>query len=326
MSLATPFWNVEERRLRAGWRVALQLLLTVALIFLLGRVFSPIGGPRAAQALVPLVAITAAVWIAGRWLDRRRFADFGLRIDRAWWVDFGAGLGLGIVLMAAIFGVMAATGWLRIDEAIEPDVGKGFATGLAYALVLYVGVGFYEELLFRGYLMSNMAEGLAGRRLSPRTAVVVAWIVVSVLFGIGHAINPNTTPVSTINVAIAGLFVGLGFLLTGELALPIGLHTAWNFAQGALFGFPVSGATVDHARLLVSGETGPDGWTGGVFGPEGGLLGLAAMLAGSVATVGWIRARRGDTDIAASIAVYSDPRRETSHVKGAPSAPGAPGR
>lgn len=304
MTPATPFWNAREHRLRAGWRIAIQLVATVVLVIGLGTLFSPLVGVELTAAVVPLVGITAAVAIAGRWLDHRPFADFGLRIDRAWWADLVAGIGLGILLMAAIFGTMAATGWVRIDEAIEPEIAEGFAAGLGYAILLYVGVGFFEELLFRGYLMTNLAEGLAGRRLAPRTAVVVAWVVVSIVFGVAHAVNPNATLVSTVNVAIAGLFVGLGFLLTGELALPIGLHIAWNFAQGAVFGFPVSGATIDHARLLVTTETGPDGWTGGPFGPEAGLLGLAAMLVGSAATVGWVGSRRRSARVAASIALY----------------------
>jgi hypothetical protein len=84
-----------------------------------------------------------------------------------------------------------------------------------------------------------------------------------------------------------------GYALTGELAIPLGLHFSWNYAQGALFGFPVSGVRVGLA-VVRTRETGPDLLTGGAFGPEAGLLGVAAVLLGIGCVALWVQARTGD--------------------------------
>ena len=111
-------------------------------------------------------------------------------------------------------------------------------------------MGVYEELVFRGYQLRNMAEGLNQPGLSPRAAVLAAWVLSSLLFGVLHALNPNAGVMSTVNIVLAGLMLGAGYLLTGELAVPIGLHVAWNFFQGNVFGFPVSGLTPIGATFI----------------------------------------------------------------------------
>ncbi|HOG45824.1 MAG TPA: CPBP family intramembrane metalloprotease [Anaerolineae bacterium] len=318
--MKNPFWNREQRRVRALWRLVAQgLLFFVAMVVpcaVAGIVLGPVliarsGGALAAdpaalaQALVshplfsvlnrivPLLAVFGSVWLAGRFLDRRRFADFGFHLGRGWWLDLAFGLGLGAVLMAGIFAVELAAGWVRITGTLQPRLaGQAFLPGILLALAGFVGVGIYEELLSRGYQLRNMAEGLNGRLLGTRGAVLVAWLVSSSVFGLLHAANPNATIVSTANLVVAGLFLGLAFVLTGELAIPIGLHITWNFFQGNVFGFPVSGGQAG-ATFIAIAQGGPALWTGGAFGPEAGLIGIAAIVAGSGLIVLWVRARQG---------------------------------
>jgi hypothetical protein len=163
---------------------------------------------------------------------------------------------------------------------------------LAAPLILSIVVAVAEELLVRGDQTLNLSEGL--RPLGRPQAVVAAWLISSFSFGMLHLYNPNSTWLSTFYLAMYGLMLGVGFILTGELAIPIGLHFAWNYVQGALFGFPVSGRMLWSTSLLTIQEQGPDFWTGGEFGPEAGLVALMVALLGALLIVLWVRWRYGD--------------------------------
>ncbi|AZH27011.1 CPBP family intramembrane glutamic endopeptidase [Haloplanus aerogenes] len=300
-------WNDAERRPRALLRVVLLIVVT-ALLAVGTSLGASVGlGPvrswlatvvgEATATTVSAVAgialtggtVSLAVLIAGRYIDRRYVRDFGFRLDRDWWLDCGFGLALGAGLMTLLFLVALGAGWVRITDTIQPQ--SGFLVRFAGLVVAFVVVGVYEELLLRGYLLTNAAEGLVGR-LGERGAVVGATILSSLVFGLAHATNPNATLLSTGAIVLAGGMLAAGYVLTGELAVPIGLHTTWNLFQGGVYGFPVSGLGVG-ASVVVVEETGPDLLTGGAFGPEAGLLGLGAMVVGTAAIAGWARWRTG---------------------------------
>lgn len=333
-----PFFDEERGRLRAAWRLLFQYLLydksavplflnLLATTYLLvpatgvGSGLGSLSGSPASPLLssgATLAAALASVWLAGRFLDRRRFVDFGLHLNRGWWLDLCFGLALGALLMTVIFLVEFGLGWVSVSGAFA--VADGFAaTGTPFALAALVPlcvclcVGFSEELLFRGYQLKNAAEGLNHPALGPRGAVVLAWLLSSAFFGYLHADNPNATLLSTFNVALAGLMLGLGYVLTGELAVPIGLHITWNLFQSGVYGFPVSGFDSLGASLIAVEQTGPDLWTGGSFGPEAGLLGVAAMLLGALLISLWVRLRRGRVDVHTPLARPPKPRRANDH-------------
>ena len=263
---------------------------------------------RVAGALGSLIATFLSVWLAGRLLDRRPFADFGFHLNGGWWLDLCFGMSLGALLMTAIFFVELALGWVSVAatlESVEP--GVPFALAILIPIATFLCVGIYEEMLSRGYQLRNIAEGLNYPALGPRTAVVAAWVLTSAVFGLLHALNPGASLVSTVNIAFAGILLGGGYILTGELAIPIGLHITWNFFQGSVYGFPVSGTQTLGATFVSVRQGGPDVWTGGVFGPEAGLVGIGAMALGSALIALWVRLRTGELAIRQALAEYSAP-------------------
>ena len=116
-------------------------------------------------------------------------------------------------------------------------------------------------------------------------------LLTSAIFGGLHIFNNNSTVLSSANLAFLGIMFAVGYVATGELGLPIGLHMSWNFFQGTVFGLSVSGAK-EGASLLAIQQTGPTLFTGGAFGPEAGLMGTVAGALGIVLIVGWARNRR----------------------------------
>jgi hypothetical protein len=299
MTPRTLLWNADAGRLRAPWRLLLAAVVLVVALFATGLVLrslgrSVVGGagnglPTAVGAVATAASVVAAVALAGRYLDRRRLTDFGLAVDRDWLVDLGFGLGLGVTLLTGVFLVELAAGWVRVAGTFAAD--GAFVPAALSALVLFACVGVYEELLARGYLLTNVAEALSP--LGDRVAVGLAVLLSAGLFGLAHAGNPSATAVSTVTITLAGVVLALGYVLTADLAIPVGFHVSWNFAQGVVFGFPVSGRPIGPAVVAVD-QRGPPVVTGGAFGPEAGLVGVAALLVGAIAICGWVRARGGD--------------------------------
>lgn len=313
------FWNQSEKRWRAPWRL-LSFAVLLAVLFPLIQLNLmaaterfidalprdiALAASRGVDGLSATLVITAAVAVAGWMLDRRPFADFGFHLDRNWWLDFGFGLALGGLLMGAIFVVEAALGWVTVTDLWQTSGRLSFPVAILVPLIAFLFVGYYEELLVRGYLLRNLAEGFSFGPVTARWALLLAWVLTSALFGLLHAGNPNASFISSFNIGLAGLFLGLGILLTGELAIPIGLHISWNFFQGNVFGFPVSGMRVSDATVIAIDQSGPALWTGGVFGPEAGLMGLIAIAVGCLLTLLWVRRRTGELRLYTPFAEYS---------------------
>jgi membrane protease YdiL (CAAX protease family) len=314
------FWNSGEKRLRSLWRILFQsiLLLFFAVIFsipiLIIDYFSK-SGFHAEDSIVNLISsfgmaagTILSLWICSRWVDWRPFSSYGFHLSRRWIADLAFGLFLGAFLMGFIFGVEYFAGWVTVTGFItRVDSNSPFLSGLFQTILLFLMVGFYEESFFRGYQLRNMAEGLKLGAISPTATLIIAWILSSSIFGFLHLGNPNASMISTINLVLAGLFLGLGFVLTGDLAISIGLHITWNFFQGNVFGFPVSGTTPIVSFIGIH-QKGSELITGGAFGPEAGLVGLAAILLGSILILAWVYTTRKTIALDPSLAVYSPPQ------------------
>lgn len=318
------FWNEREQRIRAGWRILIYTLLWIfgpaQINVLVGRwlvaAWPPLFPaaadlvPHVVAVLIKLVVVLIGTWLAAHLLDRRPFADFGLNFDRGWWLDFGFGSALGALLMSLIFLIEWLAEWVTIVEFGRVALpGITWVEGIVGALFFFLVVSVTEELLARGYQLRNLAEGLNGRGVGARPSLLIAWAVSSLLFGLLHLFNPNATWYAILGLALAGFFLGYGYLVTGNLAIPIGVHLTWNFFQGNIFGFPVSGNVFDSVTLFAIQQSGPSLWTGGAFGPEAGLLGYCATLLGIGLTALWVRQRRGRAQVVTALAEYRGAQR-----------------
>jgi uncharacterized protein len=278
--LTRVFFSPDERRLRAGWRILIQLLLMLLLVMILAPgvglfvVFNPgISSELLAflGQVVTMFAITLSVFIARGYFDRRTFSSLGLQIDRQSLVDLLVGIGIAALIMGVIFAVQWGAGWLVIDGfAWEMETSASLLDPLGTALILFIFVSWQEELLARGYWLQNLADGIG-----LRWAVILS----SAVFSLLHMANPGANVMAAWGLFISGLFLAYGYVATRRLWLPIGLHIGWNFFEGPIFGFPVSG--LDFPGLILHTDTGHELITGGAFGPEAGLVLLIGLALGA---------------------------------------------
>lgn len=299
------FWNRDQRRLRTLWRLILQMLLAfitgltlIVAVILLNRLlhFATPDVPDKLLEIVNALGTILAVWLAGRFLDRRRFADFGFHFNRNWWIDLGFGVFLAGGLWTAIFGIGWATGWVKVTGLwVTSDPQDGFLPAILTSAITFLMMGTREELWFRGYQLTNLAEGCHWKFIGPRGASAIALLLSAVLFGWAHVTNANATILSTLSATMGGIILGLGYILTGELALPIGFHVAWNFFQNNVFGFTVSGDYPSTVSIIATQVNGPALWMGDAFGPESGLLAIGAVGLGCLFSVLWVRWRHATT-------------------------------
>lgn len=305
--LVYPFWNREEHRMRAFWRLLAQVVMLIAGLLLLVPLATSLEHDAGYDLIMEFatgLAMVGSVWLCARLLDRRRMTDLGLRLDRDWWCDLAFGLVLGLAMIAAFMAIAGGAGWISVRAV--PVLGEGetsLSVVLLCSLAEFVLVGVGEELLSRGYHLRNLAEGFRCRRIGPRTAIIISVVLSSTVFAALHLSNEHTSMLSSLNTLLSGIVLALGLVWTGRLALPIGIHITWNFAQGSLAGLPVSGHA-PRAALLTVTDTGPELWTGGAYGVEGGLLGMLIVLAAIPAMLLWTRVRHGRAEFATAIAEY----------------------
>jgi uncharacterized protein len=289
------FRSPGERRLRSGWRLLAQLLLLLFTFIFFGALIGlfayllPMptnGNILFISQFVVFLAVTLSVYLARRFLDRRSFVSLGLRWDSRATQDLLFGIVISGFMMGLIYLVEWTMGWLTFDGyAWQEESATKLVMGMALMLVSFIIVGWQEELLSRGYWLQNMEDGLN---------LFWAVLISSLLFALAHLGNPNASGVAILGLLLAGVFLAYGYLRTRQLWLPIGLHIGWNFFEGPVFGFQVSGLVVTP-RLLTHTINGPEILTGGAFGPEAGLVIIPAMILGALAINRYTRHRPVNT-------------------------------
>lgn len=274
------FFSPDEPRLRAGWRLLGQGVLMILAIGVLGWLNFVLAFPfdgfpvrldLLLTILVSAVAISGSIYISRRILDHRTFVSLGQRVDKQALLDILFGILLSAVMVATLFFLEWAGGWLEVESfawSVErwPDI---LAT-LGIMLLVFGIASWSEELLARGYWLQNLSEGLN---------LFLGVLISSILFSIAHTYNANVSWHAYLGLFLSGLFFAFCYVRTRQLWLPIGVHLGWNFFEGNVFGFPVSGSY--YYQLIRQSSGGPELITGGAFGPEGGLILLPSLLVGT---------------------------------------------
>lgn len=210
------------------------------------------------------------VWLWVRYYERRPFFTLGFEHGQAG-RQYLRGLTLGFLSFAGAMGLMALFGYIAPEPS---DLGRAGLAALGGVLLILPGwlvQGAAEEILTRGWMMPVL-----GARYRPWIGVVVS----TVFFAVAHALNPNLSALAVINLLLYGLFAAFYALREQSLWGICAFHAMWNWAQGNVFGLQVSGAALNGGALFDLVETGPDWFTGGAFGPEGGLTVTLILLLG----------------------------------------------
>lgn len=285
------FINPTERRLRSGWRLLIHSILVIIITLIIGGGLLLINtvikgvniavlqeGSVAANSSLTIFSefafacgVTIATLIARRWLDRRSFLSLGFYFKWNALLEITVGILIAGLMMGLIYLFEWSLGWIDFQgygwQFLD---GRKLIAGCGLTFILFIMVGWTEELLSRGYHLQTLSEGLN------RTWGV---ILSALIFALLHQDNPAFSVSAFIGLFISGLFFCYAYYQRMNLWLPIGLHIGWNFFEGTVFGFQVSGLT-DLPRLIYQSSRGIDTVTGGAFGPEAGLILLPALLLG----------------------------------------------
>lgn len=222
--------------MRAPWRILVPLLLALSLPRPVGRLLVGSVPLPALFCLFNLVVVLVTVVVVAastRALDHgRTLLEYGLAADRRWLGDLAAGVvaGLGGVTVSVL--VALALGWFDV-AAVFVAGEMAFWPGVGLVVLAYLFVAVAEELLYRGVVLTNAAEGLAGV-FSRRGAVAGGLLSSATLFALPHA-GQVSHPAYLVTWVLAGLVFGVLYLLSGDLALPVGVHLALNAGFSALF-------------------------------------------------------------------------------------------
>ena len=268
-----------DGRLRLGWRllsfVALALSVTVPVAILL-----PAGLLSGSAALLVGGVVGGSVLLA---TEGRSPGALGFYADVGVAAETAKGIGLGVSVGLVVVGVIALLGGVRWTP--QGGTAVGWATGAVGALLFLALPAAAEEALLRGYPLQALAEAWG-----PAWALAVT----SVAFGAVHVWNPGVTPLGVLNVAAAGLLLGVIYLKTGSLWWATGAHLGWNWSHGYVSDVPVSGLEVLDAPFYEGVPRGPDWLGGGPFGPEGSVVATVVVLAAAAACwrSRWLRPSR----------------------------------
>ena len=213
--------------------------------------------------------ISLLVFFRVKVIEKRSFSSIGFNKNN-WLKKYSLGFLIGLAMMSIIVLILFPFGYITVEKNPIQPVGISAIASVLVILFGWIIQGATEEIVTRGWLLNI---------LSTKYNIGVGLLISSTLFGLMHLTNPNVNYIAVINIILVGLFYGLYVIKTNDLWAVCGMHSAWNFAQGNIFGFKVSGLDVSVGSLIDLNLVGSDFVTGGIFGPEAGITATFILLA-----------------------------------------------
>lgn len=207
-----------------------------------------------------LIGTLTVIWIFKKYVDKKPFISLGFQ-NVLIVKDIFIGFIFGFIIMLTGFTALLLSNQIEFLNIIFRPVDLILSGGL------FLFIAISEELLLRGYMLNNLMTSFNK---------YVALIISSIVFSILHAANPNYSLLGMMSLFMAGLIFGLAYIYTNNLWFPIALHFSWNFFQGTIFGFNVSGK--DTYSLIITKNYTANIWNGGEFGFEGSILSIIFQL------------------------------------------------
>ena len=272
--------------IKHGWLRALAIIIpwffTYAIFSLLA-VFALGGDPFSekqihlgdngmlAMQFFGLLGTVFIVWLFSKIIDRKPFYTLGF-LKKDLWKDVFLGILVGFIMIAVGFFILTSFG--QLDYELNTINYTKIATGL----LLFIIVAINEELLFRGYLLNNFMDSV------PK---YWALLITAILFGALHLGNDHIDIIGFSNIILAGIFLGISYVYTKSLWFPIALHFSWNFFQGTVFGYAVSGN--DTYAIIKQSRAVDTIWNGGAFGFEASVTALILLVVFTVLIANYYR-------------------------------------
>lgn len=207
-----------------------------------------------------MIGTVGIVWLFTTKVDKKSFVSCMFDKTKIF-TDIALGLLIGFVIMFSGFIILILTNQLQfVDIHLK-------VSDLLYSMGLFVFVAIAEEVFARGYILRNLMVSFNK---------YIALVISALLFSLMHLANPNISIISLFILFLSGLVLGLSYLYTKNLWFPIALHFSWNFFQGTIFGFNVSG--MNTYKLIETKYTTANNWNGGKFGFEGSILAVLVII------------------------------------------------
>ena len=217
-------------------------------------------------AIFILPALANFAWV--KWFEKRPISSLGF-FKKKWFLEIVKGWGVGMLIFSLAFLMSYLFGGLELHSL---DFSAGTILYVLSTIPFWFIQGGTEELLTRGWLLPI---------INKRSNLAIAIAVSSSLFGLMHLANAHVTFLSILSIILSGVFMALYMLKTDNLWGVAGLHGAWNFTQGNIYGLAVSGKSTGFSFFRFAAKPESADWiSGGAFGTEGSLFASIVLLAG----------------------------------------------